>query len=101
MTKKQKTIIKRPYLVLISMIVLILSLSFVKVIATNSVATSGVMLARMQDQIKQYDTENSVLKQKVLIASSLDTIYQKAKTLGFVEEKTDIFVTSALPIASR
>lgn len=79
---------KKPILFIILIITIIVSLSIIQVAVSNNLSTTGVELARIEEKIATYKKENVLLRQKLLIASSLDTIASKAAEMGFVEEKT-------------
>lgn len=78
---------KKPILFIVLIITIIVSLSIVQVTVSNNLSTTGVELAKIEEKITQYKKENALLQEKLLIASSLDTIASKAAGMGFVEEK--------------
>lgn len=80
---------------------IILVLSIVQVMMVNDISTSGVQLSHMQGQIKEYKLQNEVLKEQYLELSSFTTIEEKAKKIGFVEAKTQVNLTSPMPLALR
>lgn len=78
---------KKPILFIILIITIIISLSVVQVTVSNNLSTTGVELAKIEEKIIAYKKKNALLRQKLLAASSLDTIASKAAEMGFVEEK--------------
>lgn len=90
---------KKPFLFLGSLFLLILLLSVVQVVVSNRLSTTGTTLGKLQDDISQYKKENAILREKVLIASSLDHIASSAAELGFAQTKTHVFLSTPLPIA--
>lgn len=91
---------KKPILFIIVIITIIVSLSVVQVAVSNNLSTTGVELAKIEEKIALYKKENALLHEKLLVASSLDTIASKAAALGFVEEKTRVFLAKP-PFAKR
>lgn len=90
---------KKPFLFLGSLFLLILLLSVVQVIVSNRLSTTGMALGKLQDDISQYKKENAILREKVLVASSLDHIASAAAELGFTQTKSYVFLSAPLPIA--
>lgn len=90
---------KKTLLLLGSMLMIIFVLSIVQVIASNRLSTTGLTLGKLQDEIHRYKTENAMLRETVLEASSLTHIASAAGTLGFVEAKTHVYVGAPQPIA--
>jgi len=91
---------KKPILFIIAIISIIVSLSIVQVTVSNNLSTTGVDLAKIEEEISFYKKENTVLKEKLLVSSSLDNIASKAAELGFIEEKTRVFLSKP-PLAKR
>lgn len=91
---------RKPVLFIVLIIGIVVSLSIVQVSVSNNLSTTGVELAKIEEQIDLYKKENSVLQEKLLIASSFDTIASKAGEMGFVEEKSRVFLKKP-PLAVR
>ena len=72
-----------------------------RMVVSNSISTSGTQLGDMNEQISKYETENSILSEKVLNLSSLTNVYEKAEKLGFLSEKTTFSITNSLPVAIK
>lgn len=79
---------------------MVISLSIVQVVVSNNLSTTGVELAKIEEQIATYRKQNTVLQEKLLMASSLTIIASKAAEMGFVEEKSRIFLQTS-PLAVR
>lgn len=92
---------KKPLLLIIFFIITIISLSIVQVVVSNKLSTTGIELENLQSQINKYKKENTILEEKVLEASSLINVSKKAKDLGFVEAKSQIYLSSPLPLAIK
>lgn len=90
---------KKPLLLLIFFIIIILSLSIIQVAVSNKLSTTGIELENLQSQITKYKKENTLLEEKVLEASSLINVSKKAKALGLVETKSQIYLSNPLPLA--
>jgi len=68
-------------------------------IIANEISTSGVALGAMQDEIRKYKVENTLLKEEMLKYSSLLYISSAAAKQGFSESKSNFALKKALPIA--
>lgn len=92
---------KKPLLIIASLITIILVLSVVQVSLVNGMATSGVELANLHKEVKVYKLQNELLKEEYLSASSFTNIEEKAKVIGFVETKSQVNLAAPLPLARR
>lgn len=86
--------------IIITSLSIVLLLTFVQIIVSNNLSTTGVVLGSLEDQINQYKKENAILREKLLTESSLTIISQKAEKLGFADSKTTV-VLSSVPIALK
>lgn len=92
---------KKPLLIITLFILIIVGLSVFKVAISNKLSTTGIELENIQSRISVLKKENVLLEEKVLEASSLINISKKAKTLGFVEAKSQIYISNQLPLALK
>lgn len=92
---------KKSLSVLCSLFLFILVLTVVHVVISNRLATTGFALGKYQEEINEYRNQNSVLTEKLLIASSLSHIASSAAELGFVEGQSPIFLSTPLPLAVK
>jgi cell division protein FtsL len=92
---------KRPILVLTCIITIILGLSIAQASMANQISTTGADLVAVQEQVKDYKKNNTILNEQVLEASSFTNLQKKAKKLGFVEAKTPEYMNAPLPLAKR
>lgn len=76
-------------------------LSIVQVVVSNSMATTGVTVAKMDDELKRLKRENALLREKVSFASSFSKIASDAATLGFVELRLPLVITNSVPVAFK
>lgn len=90
---------KKSALFLIILVAIVMLLSVIQVVASNRLSTTGIELGAYQDSIKKYKTENAVLMEKLLIASSLNQIASSAAQLGFTEGKSYVFLSTPIPLA--
>ena len=90
---------KKPILIIAFFIISIISLWITQVVISNRLSTTGIELEKIQSEIAKYKKENTLLEEKVLEASSLMNISKKAESLGFVESKSQIYLTNPLPLA--
>ncbi len=90
---------KKPLLLLIFFVSIVLGLSIIQVAVSNKLSTTGIELENLQSQITKYKKENTTLEEKVLEASALINVSKKAKALGLVETKSQIYLSNPLPLA--
>ena len=69
--------------ILLTFACLVVSLFFVQLVFANSLATDGEKLAQIEQEIDKLQEENTTLKVKIAQESSLITLSQKAKDIGF------------------
>lgn len=79
----------------------VIFLSVVQVIVSNRLSTTGTTLAQFEEEIMFYKKENSLLRERLLMASSLTHIASTAGEIGFVKNKSQVFFTTPLPLAVR
>jgi cell division protein FtsL len=92
---------RRPILVLTLLLTMILGLSITQASMANQISTTGADLVAVQQEVKDYKKNNTILKEKVLEASSFTNLTKKAKKLGFVEAKSPEYLNAPLPLAKR
>lgn len=92
---------KKPTIIIFSLLVTIAALSVARAIVLNSISTSGIALDKTQEELANYKTQNAILKEKLLSVTSLDYISSNASLMGFVENKTSISLNKPLPLAIR
>jgi hypothetical protein len=92
---------KKPALVISSLIIFILVLSVVRIFISNQVMTSGVILGKLQEQAISLKTENILLSEKLYTKTALATIDSEAEKMGFVEQKSDFVLSGQMPVAYK
>ena len=79
----------------------IVGLCIVQVVVSNMLSTTGITLSKIENQLKIYNEENAVLREKLLFKSSLLHIASNAASLGFVDSKSPYVLDTNIPIAIR
>jgi hypothetical protein len=92
---------KKSVLIISILLITVLVLSVVRIYIANQVATSGVLLGKVEEEVTNYKTENIILAEKLYTASSLTNIDSEAEKLGFVEPKTDFVLNGQVPVAFK
>ncbi len=89
---------KRFVVILLSITIL---LSCIHVVISNMLSTAGVELDEIQEKLTQYKKENLLLHEDILEHSSLYSIASASATMGFVSEKSHVYISAPLPLAKR
>ncbi len=92
---------KKAYIVIIILIGLVISLSVGKAILYNMLSTSGIFVSKAQEEINSYKTQNAILSEELLTASSLTAIAEKAKQSGFINGNNLMIVKTSGSLAVR
>lgn len=82
-------------------IAIVIALSLVQVIVSNSISTTGIELGKVQIEIETLKKKNAVLHEQVLVSSSLTMIASHAAEMGFEDSKTPIVLSNDIPLARR
>lgn len=90
---------KRPIFLISFIFTIIIVLAIVQVSVMNQITTTGMELAKTENELNTYTKENTILEEQVLQASSLTSISAKAKKLGFVDTTADVYFSTPLPLA--
>ena len=83
---------KKPVLIIIFLLGIIITLSLVKAVLYNRLSTSGVFVAEAEEKISFYKTQNAILSEELLTSSSLGNIVAKAEELGFTNKDSSLLV---------
>ena len=92
---------KRSISFLTFLIGIIIFLSVVQVMVSSRLSTTGAEIGKLQEEIKKYEKENSILSENLLLTTSLTTIASNAAEIGFIETKSQFFLTTPLPLAVK
>ena len=79
----------------------IILLSIAQTILSNMLSTSGVPMSKINKELQAYKTENTQIREKLFLRSSLINIASKAAELGFVESKSEFVLKTSMPLAVR
>lgn len=92
---------KKAYLLIIFLLGLTISLAMGRAVLQNTLSTSGVMVDKVKQEASFYKTQNAILSEKLLSASSLTNIAEKAKQAGFVKENSVMTIKTSSSLAVR
>ncbi|KKP81112.1 MAG: hypothetical protein UR81_C0006G0002 [Candidatus Levybacteria bacterium GW2011_GWB1_35_5] len=92
---------KKSVLLIFVLVLTVSVLSVIRTYVSNNIATSGVTLSLIEEEVASLKTENAVLSQKLYESSSLTNVASKASVLGFVDSQTSFVLNSGLPVAKR
>jgi cell division protein FtsL len=92
---------KRPILFISFLILLVIGMSVVHVSVANSLSTTGITLSKIQEDLATYKKENTLIKEQILEASALMTVSDEAKKAGYTPIKSEVSISSPLPLARR
>ncbi len=92
---------KRPARIIGILVLTVIMLSTVKIYIANSVATSGIMLGKMEEEIGSLKLQNSIISEKLYSQSSLTQVYSKAQELGYTDKKSDYVISSQQSVALK
>lgn len=91
---------KKKFIVSIMMSILVM-LSLVQVILSNSLSTTGIALSRLENEVVEYKRQNALLHEVILTETSLTKIASKAATFGYLQGKSQIVIRGFVPIAAK
>ena len=77
MTKRQELLLK---LLMLTLAIL----QLVKVYVSNEMVTDGIQLGELQEQTKEIQKQNKILREEILERSSLRHLAEEAEKQGFV-----------------
>lgn len=92
---------KKPILFLFFIFFIIIVLSLVQVFVANRISTTGVDLEKIQNSIQHYKKENALLNEKILTQASLVRISEVAIKEGYTLEKSQVYLSTPLPLALK
>lgn len=92
---------KKPYIVITILLGLVIVLSIARAFLHNTLSTSGIYVGHVEQEINFYKTQNAILSEKLLTASSLTNIVEKADESGFTNENTLMVLKTSRPLAVK
>jgi hypothetical protein len=84
-----------------ALFLIIVLLSIIQVVVSNRLSTSGIILGKIEENIRNYKTENAALAERFFLVTSLNSISSRAAVLGFVKEKSPLILTTSDVVAVR
>ncbi len=73
----------------------------IQVILSNNLSTTGIALAQLESEVAEYQRQNALLRETILIETSLTKIASYAASLGFSQGISEIVVSGSVPIAAK
>lgn len=92
---------KKPLLLIIFFIITIMILSTIQVGTSSKLSTTGLELEKLQAEIDKYKKENMIMEEIVLERSALTSVSKKAEQLGFIQSKSQVYLSRPLPFALK
>lgn len=92
---------KKQSILITSLIFIVIVLSLVQVVLSNSLSTTGLDLYNIDNQVLAIKNENSSIREKLLSETSLTEIASKAAEEGYIAENSHVFVGSSIPVAVK
>lgn len=81
---------KKLYIPVVFLLIATIGLELLSINLSGKLASDGVRVKQLQNNIANLDEENHILNSKVLSQTSFESISEKAILLGFIEEPTYI-----------
>jgi len=75
------------------LIFILVFLAVFQMVVANQLVTAGGKLGQIDEKIKRLEEENELLKKEIAIFSSLSTIAEKAKEIGFLKAENFLYLT--------
>ena len=92
---------KKSHIIIIFLLGLVIALSIGRAILHNTMSTSGIFVSKAEQEINFYKTQNAILSEELLAASSLTSITEKAQKLGFTGKNTLMVLGGSKPLAVK
>lgn len=92
---------KKPYIIIIILLGAAIVLSIANAFMSNMLSTSGIFVSQAERQINAYKTQNAILSEELLTASSLVAISEKAEQSGFVSDSELMVVDTSRSLAVK
>lgn len=92
---------KKPALIISTLVFVILILFVARISVSNRMSTTGIALAKIEDQVSSYKRENLILQEKFLTISSFTQIASRAGEIGFVPNRANFAIKTSIPVAIK
>lgn len=90
---------KKSYIVIIFLLGLVATLTIANAVVQNMLSTSGIFVSKAEAEINSYKTQNAILSEELLTASSLTTITEKAEQSGFTNNDKLLVIGTSRSLA--
>ena len=77
--------------ILVAVTLIIIGLFFTQLVFANNLAVDGQKLSQIEKENARLDAKNTTLKVQVAKESALNTLSQKAQTMGFTKPAKTVF----------
>lgn len=78
----------------------VIGLSFMQVVISNSISTTGIDVEKTLNEVKSLKKQNAYLREQVLTASSLTNISSVSSAMGFIETSKHVYLAQP-PLAIK
>lgn len=92
---------KKCYILVIFLLGAAIVLSIGKAVLYNALSTSGIFVSKVEQEINYYKTQNALLSEEFLTASSLTNVNEKALASGFTNENTLMILKTSRSLAVK
>lgn len=92
---------KKCYILVIFLLGAATVLSIGKAVLYNALSTSGIFVSKVEQEINYYKTQNALLSEEFLTASSLMNVAEKALASGFTNENTLMILKTSRSLAVK
>lgn len=92
---------KKSIILIAILVIVVFVLSIVRIYISNQIATSGVVLGQVQNEIDAYKTQNILLSEELYSQSSLTNIALEAAKDGYVAQSSDFVLNGQIPVAYK
>lgn len=93
---------KRGYMLLGLLGIAVMLLVLVQISIANMLSTGGIQLSQVQAQISLYQRQNAMLEEKIYTLSSLTTVAEEARKLGYVfSSQSTLVIANPQPLAIK
>ena len=77
------------------------ALSIGKAVLHNALSTTGILVSKVEREINYYKTQNTILSEEFLKASSLTNVVEKALASGFTSENALMVLKKSKSLAAK
>ncbi len=92
---------KKPFIIITLSVILFVSMVVAKTIVSGKVSTYGTSLGKIEKETEDYKTQNLIIREELLAATSLNHIASAAAELGFMGSKTQLVFSKKVPLAVK